>query len=134
MFNLISRAKDIKSGKWVTGDLTHNQKVTATVLTPRTMVGGYEVDPQTVGHFSGIMDSKGQKIFDGDILEVTLSDMSSINKLVRFIPEMAAFCLANNYDLQYKGKWQIWHHFDQEWIKETSAVVIGNYYDNPDLL
>ena len=134
MFNLIIRAKDVMSGNWVTGDLTHNQKVTATGLTPRTMVGGYEIDPHTVGLFSGISDCKGQQIFDGDIIEVTLSDLSRINKLVKFIPEMAAFCLANNYDLQYEGKWNIWHRFDQKWVMDTSAVVIGNVYDNRDLL
>lgn len=44
------RGWDIVGGKgWVYGDLVHNQKVTREGLEPRTMVGGYEVDPDTVG-------------------------------------------------------------------------------------
>lgn len=128
------RARDLASGKWVTGDLIHNQKVTATGLEPRTMVGGYEVDPKTVNMFTGVSDSSGHPIFDDDILEVTLTDQISIRKLVRFIPEKAAFCLANNYDFQYNKKWDVWHHFDQQWVKETEAKVIGNIHDNPNML
>ena len=128
------RARDLASGKWVTGDLIHNQKVTATGLEPRTMVGGYEVDPKTVNMFTGVYDINRHPVFGDDILEVTLSDQTSIRKLVRFIPEKAAFCLANNYDLRNENRWDIWHHFDQEWIVDTRAVVIGNCYDNPELL
>lgn len=37
------------TGQWAHGDLIHNQKVTVTGLEPRVMIGGYEVDPATVG-------------------------------------------------------------------------------------
>lgn len=39
------RGKDVFTDAWRYGDLVHNQKVTTTGLEPRTMVGGYEVDP-----------------------------------------------------------------------------------------
>ena len=134
MNNVIIRAKDIKSGIWVTGDLIHNKRVTTTGLEPRTMVGGYEVDPDTVGQFSGITDSQGQRIFDGDILKVECADGSTIYKLVRFVPGKAAFCMANNFELKSEGKWDIWSYMSQRWINEMEAIVIGNSHDNPDLL
>lgn len=39
------RGKDVFTDTWKYGDLVHNQRVTTTGLEPRTMVGGYEVDP-----------------------------------------------------------------------------------------
>ena len=134
MHNLDIRAKDIQSGKWVTGDLVHNKKVTRTGLEPRTMVGGYEVNPKTVGSFTGVLDINGKQIFHGDILKVTLSDNQTIYKLVKFQPDKAAFCLANNFDLQYDGRWDIWSHLSQKWVYDVEPVVVGNIYDKPELL
>ena len=79
-----------------------------------------EVIPETVGMFTGLTDKSGTKIFEGDIVK-----NSRFNKIeeVRYIDKRKRimFCGIN-------------YIVDLEYINEIYYEVIGNIYDNPELL
>ena len=92
-----------------------------------------EVLCDTVGQFTGLYDKNGKEIYEGDILKVECTDGSSIYKIVRFVPEKAAFCMANTFEIKDEGRWDIWSYVSQRGIKEIEVSVIGNIHDNPEL-
>ena len=112
------RGKDALTGKWVFGDLAHNKKVTGDGrLEDRTMVGGYEVDPDTVGQFVGLCDAEGKEIYEGDILREGFTGYTF--QVVYDAPE---FCFkANGYGYRFLN------HVE-------NFEVAGNIHDNPELL
>lgn len=91
----------------------------------------FAVDPATVGQFTGLCDSNGQEIYEGDIVKATLKEPSFVKR----------FKLQNEIvgEMLFDNAW---------WIKERETVnlippwrlryydltVIGNVYDNPELL
>ena len=127
------------NGEWVYGSLVWTEHIEPAIYYEvgkgkyYTIHSCY-VNPDTVGQFSETLDKNGKEIYDGDIVTLELSDKSVIYKLVRFMPEMGSFCMADTTELQYEGKWTIWHRFDQRYINDYEGTVAGNIYDNPELL
>lgn len=105
---------------WVYGDLVHNQKVTKEGLEPRTMVGGYEVVPDSVGLFTGLQDMKGRFVHDGDIM-----CLGGINFFVRYSEVDAGFRLSSfKFPTYIPLNMTITH----------THTVIGNIFENRDLI
>lgn len=81
----------------------------------------YEVDSATVGQFTGLTDKNGKKIFEGDII-----------KLLKCENDVCTLKDDNpNYYFQGKnGRYEI----SEEPHNPECFEVIGNIYDNPELL
>lgn len=75
---------------WVYGDLVHNKDV---YLRDRVMVGGYEVVPESVGLFTGLKDSNGTEIYQGDVIRISYNGKIVYDAPVIWHSGYAAFML-----------------------------------------
>lgn len=141
----IYRGKRIDTGAWEEGYFLGLQDK----LTGKDLffiidaVGEYHrVDPETVGEYTGLTDSNGTGIFEGDILHSFVANKKVISavKFGAFKPDFFYdFAHERGYDMSVKV-YGLYAYVasDAEDIMLAadmrSASVIGNIYDNPDEL
>jgi uncharacterized phage protein (TIGR01671 family) len=84
------RGKRVDNGEWVEGYFYAGNITGAFILQTKTKctrrrdgssvlgddVVPFEVDPSTVGEFTGLCDRKGRRIFEGDVVEFEYFDAS----------------------------------------------------------
>lgn len=85
----------------------------------------YIVNPETVGQYTGLKDKNGTKIFEGDIVDV-LYDVNYIGVATERIGVFEV--VHNGCFMGQKGG--VRYYF----IPSDECTVIGNIYDNPEIL
>lgn len=115
------RAKSILNYEWLYGDLVHSadKKRFAILVNDKDSYDECEVAPETVGQFTGLYDCNGKEIFEGDIL-----DFNGITVELRFVRGVFALLANGNLDDELCGDCRT----------DLFAKVIGNVYENPDIL
>lgn len=115
------RGKSILYDEWLYGDLVHlaDNKRFGILVNDKYSYDECEVVPDTVGQFIGLYDCDGKEIYESDIL-----DFNGLTVEVRFVRGAFAFLVNGYLDDELYGDCRT----------DLFAKVIGNVYENPDIL
>lgn len=129
MREILFRGKRTDNGEWAYGYVCRygwtGKGKTYIVPDYASALYSLEVDPETVGQYTGLKDKNGKKIFESDIVDV-LYDVNYIGVATERIGVFEV--VHNGCFMGQKGS--VRYHF----IPSDECTVIGNIYDNPELL
>lgn len=132
MREILFRAKRIDDEEWVEGyfvigkwylDEKERYAILPTDLCfyPHCEINEWiEIDPETLCQYTGLKDKNGSMIWENDIVRI------GANTLVRWSEKYAGWCLIQRY-------W-IHEHFFGEAFEAKDCEVVGNIFDNPELM
>ena len=134
MREILFRGKRLDIGGWVEGGIYHNSEDNIVFIIKDTGLGYHkfiEVEPETVGQFTGLTDKNGKKIFEGDIVAQNWYDFNepaddSFGEVVFF----GVDCSFSVLDLNKNEVMSMGRGYSYSYEVE----VIGNIHDNPELL
>lgn len=126
MRNIEFRGKHTDDGEWVEWVYGYvycygwtGEEETCIVPNYASAPYSIEVDPETVGQYTGLADKNGTKIFEGDIVTMPSYGGGRCKSVVYF--KSGKFAVdGSNYGFKD--------------IRPQNMLVIGNIYDNPELL
>lgn len=122
MRDIIFRGKREDNGEWINESETYIKDGDGTWLCDESN-DVVKVLPETVGQFTGLTDKNGRKVFEGDIVErgdriwIIEYDVKYAQFVMKTFTERGVFW-TRSFDL-----------IPSEWCE-----VIGNIYDNPELM
>lgn len=131
------RGKRTTNGEWVIGNYCYSPDFPITIF-GQDEYGrhGIEVDPVTVGQCAGKHDISGKEVFEGDIIESHQgSQILAIVMVIRY-GTYEAYCPADGCYMDNVGFYVEAVGYPQMPLGplEDYAKVIGNIFDNPDLM
>ena len=121
------RGYNKKRGIWLYGNYILNRG--AHFIAPKEFADGktwedYEVEPKTIGQFTGLTDKNDKEIYEGDIIQSESEEF--VYQVVFNETRFASFGLKREQDM--------FLHYFGEALEAEDCKVIGNVFDNPELL
>lgn len=134
--DILFRGKSKEKNLWVYGNLYIKSNGDAEILRycneGNFEYHSYEVVRNTVGQFTGLTDRNGKMIFEGDIVTGIAYSQEWVGNII-WIKEIASFGLYHGHDVAWENS-SILKRVAKGINDEFSAEIIGNIYDNPELL
>ena len=137
MREILFRGKRTDNGEWVYGYYTNaryylDKKEMHIIFEPDVeafphceFTGYEEVIPETVCQFTGLHDKNGRKIFEGDIVEGNSEYFTYTHPYGKVVYDGGQYLISFDdmlEDIECLGAWA------------NAVEIIGNIYDNPELL
>lgn len=127
------RGHNPKNGKWLYGYYLVNRGkhyiVPDGIQPPSATPEDFEVEPESIGQYTGLQDRNGKRIYEGDIVKTPLLDPIFGDILSDVFDNVAiAFYNGSFVVAYYEGRHKIYLQDLYDKIE-----VIGNVRDNPEL-
>ena len=126
MRDILFKAKTC-NGEWVQGLLAHKDNKWY-ISNKEGMPFAFEVRPETIGQYTGLKDKNDKKIFEGDLIIL----MDRWYCAVEYDVENARFILNGEY-VKNEDEDEVTHSSFAPYY-QNEIEVIGNIFDNPELL
>ena len=143
---VIFRGKRADNGEWVEGDVLqsryHSGHIEYQIMPQTPVSSAYPVLPETVEQYTGLTDKNGKRIFEGDILRgFEYPFCSNINGEFNYFAEIVWFDDSSAFGIYtFKNPKSNVRGISEgntdylEYFNADKWEVIGNIYDNPELL
>lgn len=135
---ILFKAKRIDNGEWVEGYYVYCRKRHYILQVLNKAIGfdereyeWVEVDPDTICQYTGLTDKNGKKIWENDIV-----------KCKKYIcGNFGDYCIEVGYAEMKHGAFGLhrikndaYYRPFKDWLEDYEYEVVGNIFDNPELL
>ena len=140
MREIVFRGKRAKDGKWVDGSLFSSMTGQKFIRWEVEDDGAieeivqYEVNPETIGQFTGLTDKNGKRVFEGDIVCADTGRRWFNGICTDYTQYVVVVYNSQKARFEILGKLGESHKALDQVIDKCSATVVGNIHDKPELL